>query len=86
MIRFQNKEDILSIFEIKKNLKKIHYYRTKRVQNDRQMRRVRLPNLIMKYQRFEKRSQGQPIKGLGSLIGTGTGQEAYIKNRCKFLN
>jgi hypothetical protein len=45
--------------------------------------RERLPHLIMKFQLFEKRSQGRPLQGCASLIGTATGQEAYIKNRCE---
>jgi hypothetical protein len=39
--------------------------------------------LIMKYQLFEKRSQGRTIKRLASLTVTGTGHEVNIKNRCE---
>jgi hypothetical protein len=42
-----------------------------------------IANLIMKYQPFEKQSQGRPIEGLETVSADRTGHEVNNKNSCR---
>jgi hypothetical protein len=55
---------VLNIPKINPVVKKIQNNRNKWIQDVRKMDGDRLPELIMKYQAFGNRSQGQPLQRL----------------------